>query len=190
MSQEQELHAPTPWRFEIADRLSGGEDCLLILSAEGEAIAEIQCNPDGEHANAEFIVRACNSHDDLVAGCKDALNVFETSYDGQALYEDWLISDEDRRKIHDLKDRLTAALAKAERRETAPRAQAADASAALEMVAKLRRELPLALAELIHLREQQPKGAEARAAYTLAITQIREALAASGLTIETEGAAL
>ena len=30
-----------------------------------------------DEANAEFIVRACNAHDELLEACKDALNLLE-----------------------------------------------------------------------------------------------------------------
>lgn len=33
------------------------------------------------NANAEFIVRACNNHDDLLAVLRDALRAFESMYD-------------------------------------------------------------------------------------------------------------
>jgi hypothetical protein len=54
---------PGPWRASdgrVASRIS-------ITSANGIPVAVVPfADPEGK-ANAEFIVRACNSHDDLIA---------------------------------------------------------------------------------------------------------------------------
>ena len=57
-------HTPTPYDF-IPDLASGNtkiwadRECLGIIYQQGY--------PDSSAENADFIVRACNSHDDLLA---------------------------------------------------------------------------------------------------------------------------
>lgn len=67
-------HTPTPYDF-IPDLASGNtkiwadRECLGIIYQQGYA--------DSSTENAEFIVRACNSHDDLLAAlkhCRDTIN--------------------------------------------------------------------------------------------------------------------
>jgi hypothetical protein len=61
-------HTPTPWRSLI----KGGR---FIITDDGIPIAECMHElkqPDG--ANAAFIVKACNCHDELLEACKVALN--------------------------------------------------------------------------------------------------------------------
>ncbi len=74
-------HTPTPWRMEP----SSFDDELLILCDE-TCVAAIPVWEDDDntdtlraqsHANAAFIVRACNAHDGLATALKlalDALN--------------------------------------------------------------------------------------------------------------------
>ncbi len=62
-------HTPTPWR--IVD-----DSELTIADAHGgSAIAYLNMDPNEKvrYADAAFIVRAVNAHDDLLAACKDAL---------------------------------------------------------------------------------------------------------------------
>jgi hypothetical protein len=54
-------HTPTPWRIGIAGRVLGG-DGLSVVSFNRKA-------------NAAFIVRAVNAHDDLVAALRKARNI-------------------------------------------------------------------------------------------------------------------
>lgn len=51
-------HTPLPWRLE--------QKWHWVVGPNGESIARIR-RLDERPANAEFIVRACNSHDDLLA---------------------------------------------------------------------------------------------------------------------------
>ncbi len=76
-------HTPTPWTIEI----SSSEDELLIFSAEN-CVASVPIWHDGDdddtlrdlsHANAAFIVRACNAHDNLVTTLKLALEALNTA---------------------------------------------------------------------------------------------------------------
>lgn len=59
-------HTPTPWKYRADDR-------LIVTSHEGQGIlgtlhiAELRNQGQETEANAAFIVRACNSHAELVA---------------------------------------------------------------------------------------------------------------------------
>jgi hypothetical protein len=66
-------HTPGPWRI---DKLHGNE--LFIIEPRGHWITEKVHGPNPQEceANAEFIVRACNSHDELTTAlhlCADRL---------------------------------------------------------------------------------------------------------------------
>ena len=64
-------HTPTPWKLNKA----GSQKTIYINTAdeEGLYLADLQnCQgTETTEANAEFIVRACNSHDDLVKALKE-----------------------------------------------------------------------------------------------------------------------
>ena len=66
-------HTPTPWKvFE-------GNGLIRISDEHGlAAIAEMITPTAHAHANAAFFVRACNSHDDLLATAKAYLVRLET----------------------------------------------------------------------------------------------------------------
>lgn len=72
----EQKHAPTPYRADISDRLSDGSDCWVI-DGEAGSIAEMMCPADVEEATAKFIVRACNSYDDLLKACQRLLQFNE-----------------------------------------------------------------------------------------------------------------
>ena len=59
-------HTPTPWKYDILD------DDNFGISAGWTDIATVYNRDDSptDKANAEFIVRACNSHGDLLAALK------------------------------------------------------------------------------------------------------------------------
>lgn len=67
MSDNQ--HTPVPWDTEP----TAGHDRHGQSAIYGEDGKDIAIVYDGQ-ANAEFIVRACNSHDDLLAALKGAEN--------------------------------------------------------------------------------------------------------------------
>jgi len=77
-------HTPLPW-FIAKPKLAGpkAENDRLIHTTEGKHIAEVfqyQSHQDQDgpaEANAEFIIRACNSYYDLVEVCKEIFNAFE-----------------------------------------------------------------------------------------------------------------
>ena len=66
---------PGPWKVEKfgADEANGKPN-TGIKTHTGRWIAEV-FNPDPNDANAKFIVRACNSHEDLLEACKDGLAI-------------------------------------------------------------------------------------------------------------------
>lgn len=70
-------HTPTPWKAS-GNGIHKGIRCVAttdyIDRRSGEEFKEA-C------ANAEFIVRACNAHDDLLAACEAICGVFEGQED-------------------------------------------------------------------------------------------------------------
>ena len=68
----QAKHTPLPWKVDFAD-----EPHWPIGYAPGYPVCRMVRGPvgaDGEdRANAAFIVRACNAHDDLLAAAKMAV---------------------------------------------------------------------------------------------------------------------
>jgi len=69
-------HTPTPWHV-------GGRDGRIFYAADGYAVSDATVfhgRHEGEHtANAEFIVRACNAHDDLVKALQGVIRVADRS---------------------------------------------------------------------------------------------------------------
>ena len=69
-------HTPTPYSFE--ELYSG---IIYVRSKHNGFICKLDAGSAQElgtnRSNAEFIVRACNSHDDLVAALEDAINTLE-----------------------------------------------------------------------------------------------------------------
>lgn len=65
-------HTPGPWEHHF---LSGRD---RIVGPNGECIAETGRWKESElpemHANAAFIVRACNAHEELLAAARNLLN--------------------------------------------------------------------------------------------------------------------
>ena len=72
-------HSPTPWRLHVGKH---GE-CSVWPDDKQMAICALNIEPKlgigaaEARANAEFIVRACNAHDDLLAGLESLLFRFE-----------------------------------------------------------------------------------------------------------------
>lgn len=82
MPDSQTNHTPTPWSLdgvEWIDTEAGGYR-FRRLSSWDQTIALVQVDEDDEEqqANAEFIVRACNSHQDLM----EALRSIADASDG------------------------------------------------------------------------------------------------------------
>lgn len=102
-------HTPLPWKISIADRetvtAESGSDAT---SGRGTVCTSPTCrikpyyDSETRRANAEFIIRACNSHYELVKACeaaKHAMNAMPREY---------------RHFIHHAIEQVGKALAKAE----------------------------------------------------------------------------
>lgn len=81
-------HTPTPWR---AVRVG---NTLTIAGAVPGYFAEIRGACEGAHgamgeANAEFIVRAVNAHDDLVAALQNLARLFQALHPSHADWGDY-----------------------------------------------------------------------------------------------------
>ena len=87
---------PTPWKLSIfglyADDMP--ERIQFVVRREEWTRVALVAAPDylESKANAEFIVRACNSHDDLLAACKAMLEDLKADpraqgYDSVAIAE-------------------------------------------------------------------------------------------------------
>ena len=70
-------HAPTPWHTGLSEcaGVYGGEQHWAILGPNTTGImADLEGGLGAKSkANAEFIVRACNNHDELLTACKMSL---------------------------------------------------------------------------------------------------------------------
>ena len=77
-------HTATPWI----------EDGGLTICSEGARVGRVypkiaRLEVGADHgANMKFIVRACNSHADLLAACELALDVWNNRNEGQQLSEE------------------------------------------------------------------------------------------------------
>ncbi|MFG1413416.1 hypothetical protein V5G24_20100 [Xanthobacter sp. VTT E-85241] len=75
MSSEKKdggAHTSTPWDF--CDEATENDNfARTIYGPRGDydALAIARVDQNGAHNDAEFIVRACNAHDDLVAALRD-----------------------------------------------------------------------------------------------------------------------
>jgi hypothetical protein len=105
-------HTKGPWKY---DKKNARITASNPESANGcDTICEFPAWKDEfkaeQQSNADFIVRACNSHDELVGACKCALAACKTAaiYDG-AKKAGW-INDNGNWPLHNM---LAAALAKA-----------------------------------------------------------------------------
>lgn len=67
-------HTPGPW--EIGE----GYGCFVIFAPQEISIEPIAI--DLQKVDAEFIIRACNSHYDLLEACRITLKAFEPSKAG------------------------------------------------------------------------------------------------------------
>lgn len=70
-------HTPTPWEHDKqSDCILDGEGRVIVSSYESEH------NLENDTANAAFIVKACNSHDDLVAALNSIAHTFMENSQG------------------------------------------------------------------------------------------------------------
>ena len=73
-------HTPTPWRSSFPSYVIGGG--IKICQLKG-----IYINNPNREADAEFIVRACNSHDELLEAC-EKLVAWDNGHGNDELYTD------------------------------------------------------------------------------------------------------
>lgn len=72
-------HTPTPWYVDYNDV----SDYQLPIKHESGAVIADVCLLESDHVSvtervdAEFILRACNAHDDLLAACERAIEVID-----------------------------------------------------------------------------------------------------------------
>ena len=91
-------HTPTPWK------LTKVQGTYFYVEWGGETVVQVDHDSSNavNEANAEFIVRACNAHDELVAAAREAMDV---------------LCSLDRSPVDDSTiDRLDAAIVKADAR--------------------------------------------------------------------------
>jgi hypothetical protein len=74
-------HTPTPWQYQWV-RWMNDVDLKIVDHKTGRVLAILNkptpfLTVDEQEANAEFIVRAVNAHDELVAALKQALTDIE-----------------------------------------------------------------------------------------------------------------
>ena len=109
-------HSPLPWRVEVdscaACRDYGRDGEYQIVGPDGGPPAGYHAH-FANRADAEFIVTACNSHHDLLAALKLALDQAEGRFNCLPYEEDGTCA---RRCIRELPAKLRAAIAKAETR--------------------------------------------------------------------------
>ena len=98
-------HTPVPWKF--------GQHSLAIYADNGVEIASTHAGAWGmmsdPWANGQFIVRACNAHEDLVEACKTARWLIGTLIEQKSVSGFVNLSEQTHEK-------LIAAMAKAEPR--------------------------------------------------------------------------
>ena len=72
-------HTPIPWELTFSDSMMEGEDAWLIVShdQDGSDIAEVTSPRDTAEGNARLIVRAVNSHADLLEELKSLVSKIE-----------------------------------------------------------------------------------------------------------------
>jgi hypothetical protein len=115
-TKEKVTHTPTPWKTISHGYNKAGHLHLEIVNKQKTSICELfgdKQNPlwtDEQINNAEFIVRAVNSHEALLNAAKEALCWIDPDckYDGIKITED---SSEREKMIIELQD----AIAQAER---------------------------------------------------------------------------
>lgn len=81
MGTENTEHTPTPWEDVIKEDKYGQE--LLIVHGTDDEYSEVICGAFSNPANAAFIVKACNLHDELVEALKDLLELHEDATDNR-----------------------------------------------------------------------------------------------------------
>jgi len=87
MGDKETRYTKTPWFYTETHTPEPQQDDYLIHDAEGRHIAEVFQYQNNENqngpsqANAEFIVRACNLHEELLKACELVPKMIETLMD-------------------------------------------------------------------------------------------------------------
>jgi len=68
-------HTPGPWE-DCPDFYNGGDHYIWPVGANGVQIATVHDNSQVD-ANAAFIVRACNAHEELVEALRELIDQLE-----------------------------------------------------------------------------------------------------------------
>ncbi len=92
-------HTALPWKV-VAEDIGDetfiyapvgikGADGFDVVSYEGGFTPNSEWKLDVIKANADFIIRACNCHDELVEACKEAIELIEimTDYKGLSTWK-------------------------------------------------------------------------------------------------------
>jgi len=114
---ETEKHTPTPWHVSTNPGGPGDQPAFPSVrdasgAKHGYDIVAMPCgNSETVTANAAFIVRACNAHDDLLACCKWIHAIVGSSRDGGTSWQDL----EHELDATDWANKIEAALALAEK---------------------------------------------------------------------------
>ena len=101
-------HSVLPWKTNEGDfRTNGMGEFIEINDRDGEEIAHImEDEPNGirkiDRANANFIIRACNNHYQLLEACKKALKIINNPFNEKKMW------------IHDVETILKQAIVKEE----------------------------------------------------------------------------
>ena len=95
-------HTSVPWtahQMSVRTWEIRGPDGLNVCRTYAGTLGTPYAKPDTTiAANAEFIVRACNSHDELLEACKEALGALAFVTDKPGVYQMWLRVKETVRK--------------------------------------------------------------------------------------------
>ena len=81
-------HTPTPWHCKQLTGAVYHRDCVVLSEKQSEASRTThRVDRDGkfDQADAEFIVRACNAHDQLVALLVEVADRFADMREAQSL---------------------------------------------------------------------------------------------------------
>ena len=71
------MHTPLPWRVFLLDRIEdANRRTVATCACQSNTLTDDGINED----NAQFIVRACNAHNDLVAALSDLLTECDDMY--------------------------------------------------------------------------------------------------------------
>jgi len=72
-------HTPTPWFQDGSAIREEASDLIVCRASDGGHLTEVLLTGDQIEANAAFIVRAVNAHDDLVKALKALTDCFDES---------------------------------------------------------------------------------------------------------------